>query len=101
MQNQNGLPQVREYGEPRVPYQAFAAVIAGYDDDVKMWLEEMSIEELRIFHFQLDRIRTLCRNVREQKMAVADAVAKAEHEASVVRAEGEKAEQNGSQLRKE
>jgi hypothetical protein len=81
-------PQTRPLGEPHLTYQAFAAVLAGHDDEVGMWLEMMTIDELRIFHFQLDRIRTLCRNVRSAKMRMAEAQAKAEHEATVVRSEG-------------
>ena len=93
--NSNKEPRVRELGNPHIEYQAFAAVVDGYDNDAQAWLEKLSIEELRVLHFQIDRIRTLTRNVREHKMAMRDAELKIEHEANVVKPEEGEAQQPG------
>lgn len=78
----------RPIGTSGVIWQALAAVIDGMDDDeAKDRLEALTVEELRVFHFQLDRIRTLTYNVRYQKMKAADAQAKEEHDAGVNRAD--------------
>lgn len=73
-----------------VIWQALAAVIDGMDDEeAGDRLEALTPEELRVFHFQLDRIRTLTRNIRFRKMREADEAAKEEHEAGVKKTEGE------------
>lgn len=83
----------RQIDSSLVIWQALAAVIDGMDDDeAAERLEALSPEELRVFHFQLDRIRTITRNVRFRKMKDADDAAKVEHETGVKRTEGESAE---------
>lgn len=70
-------------------WQALAAVIDGMDDDeAGERLEALTPEELRMFHFQLDRIRTLTRNIRFRKMREAEEEAKEQHEAEVTKMEG-------------
>lgn len=77
------LPE-REIKTSGVIWQALAAVIDGMDDEeAKLRLEALNPEELRVFHFQLDRIRTLTRDIRFRKMREADEAAKGEHDAGV------------------
>lgn len=68
----------------KVTWQALAAVIDGMnDEEAAARLEALNPEELRSFHFELDRIRTITRNVRFRKMRDADLAAKEAHESSV------------------
>jgi hypothetical protein len=83
----------RQIGTSGVVWQALSAVIDGKDDvEAKERLGALTIDELRDFHFQLDRIRTLTYNVRYRKMKEADERARAEHLASVRKAELEATE---------
>ena len=87
--NTKTLPE-REINTSGVVWQALAAVIDGMDDgEAAERLEMLQPEELRVFHFQLDRIRTLTRNIRFRKMKEAEDAAKQEHESEVIKPEGE------------
>lgn len=82
--------QERVINTSDVIWQSLAAVIDGQDDDeAKERLEALDVDQLRLFHFQLDRIRTLTYNVRYFKMKRIDEAAKQEHEAEVKREESE------------
>lgn len=85
----NGAAELKTFAERTIEtsgviWQALAAVIDGMDDDeAAERLEALNPEQLRVFHFQLDRIRTLTRNIRFRKMREADGEAKEEHESGV------------------
>ena len=74
----------REIDTSQPVWQALSAVIDGMDDnEAKERLETLTPDELRTFHFQLDRIRTLTRDIRFRKMREEDLSAKRDHEAGV------------------
>lgn len=80
----------RKIDASQVIWQALAAVIDGMNDgEAKERLEALTPDQLRTFHFQLDRIRTMTRDIRFRKMREADDAAKHEHESGVKRSEGE------------
>lgn len=82
--------QERQIESSKMIWQALAAVIDGMNDnEAAERLETLTPDDLRIFHFQLDRIRAMTRNIRFRKMREADEAAKLEHESEVKKPEGE------------
>jgi hypothetical protein len=76
----------RKIDASQVIWQALAAVIDGMnDEEAAERLETLTPEQLRIFHFQLDRIRAMTGRIRSRKMKEADAAAKQEHEEGVIK----------------
>ena len=68
----------RPLGEPAVEYQAFAAVLAGNDEEAALRLRSLEFEPLRLFHFQIGRLRQIIFRMRKEKFDAAEVRAKLE-----------------------
>jgi hypothetical protein len=81
--NTNNFP-AREIDTEQVVWQALAAVIDGKDDnEAKERLRALGVTELRVFRFQVDRMRTLVYNVQKEKMQEHELEERLKHEAEV------------------
>ena len=70
--------QDHQLGNPPVQYQSFAAVLAGNDEEAATRLRALDFEPLRLFHFQIDRLRQIVYRIRKEKFDEAEARAKLE-----------------------